>query len=166
MRCILILMIICITFPLQIGKGNASVSQTVDVESAITIRTHKKTYFVVQLFSGFTEDGLLGKSLLVENNKKAIANVNFPSSKDIKNFSVNIKKHKKGFILECLYGGGNNLYSRHFYFKCDKDSMYLYKIIGTHTTPNSDKIITEKKHMQPRIDVRDFNILNYLENTP
>lgn len=166
MRCILILMIICITFPLQIGKGNASVSQTADVESAVTIRIHKKIYFVVQLFSGFTEDGLLGKSLLVENNKKAIANVNFPSSEDIKNFSVNIKKHKKGFILECLYGGGNNLYGRHFYFKCDKDSMYLYKIIGTHTTPNSDKIITEKKYMQPRIDVRDFNILNYLENTP
>lgn len=166
MRCILILMIICITFPLQIGKGNASVSQTADVESAVTIRIHKKIYFVVQLFSGFTEDGLLGKSLLVENNKKAIANGNFPSSEDIKNFSVNIKKHKKGFILECLYGGGNNLYGRHFYFKCDKDSMYLYKIIGTHTTPNSDKIITEKKYMQPRIDVRDFNILNYLENTP
>ena len=157
---------ICITFPFQIGKGNASVLQTVDMESAITIRTRKKTYFVVRLFSGFTEDGLLGKSLLVENNKKAIANVNFPSSEDIKNFSVNIKKHKKGFILECLYGGGNNLYSHHFYFKCDKDSMYLYKIIGTHTTPNSDKIITEKKYMQPRIDVRDFNILNYLENTP
>lgn len=157
---------ICITFPFQIGKGNASVLQTVDMESAITIRTRKKTYFVVQLFSGFTGDGLLGKSLLVENNKKAIANVNFPSSEDIKNFSVNIAKHKKGFILECLYGGGNNLYSRHFYFKCDKDSMYLYKIIGTHTTPNSDKIITEKKYMQPRIDVRDFNILNYLENTP
>lgn len=164
MRCILIL-IIYIVFPFQIGKGNICVSQISNMESAIIIRT-QKTCFVVQLFSGFTEDGGHSKYLLVEKNKKAIANIKFPSSEDIKNFSVNIKKHKKGFILECFYGGGNNLYSRHFYVRCTKDSMYLYKIIGTHTTPNSNKIITEKKHLQPQIDIKKINVVNYIDNTP
>lgn len=119
----------------------------VDIESSITIRTHRKTYFCIQLFRKFTEDGFYRKSLLVKNNNKDIASIDLPSSEDIKNFSVNMKKHKKGFILECSYGGGNNLYSRHFYFKGDKDSMYLYKIIGMHSKPNSNKIITEKKYI-------------------
>lgn len=165
MKCILILIIISITFP-YLGKGYAYNSQIVDKDSAITIRTDKKTYFSVQLFSRFTKDGLHNKFLLIERNKKTIANINFPSSEDIKNFSVNMKKHKKGFILECFYGGGNNLYSRYFYFKCDKDSMYLYKIIRTHTTPNSDKIITEKKYIQPQINIKKINIVNYIDNTP
>lgn len=138
----------------------------VDIESAITIRTHRKTYFCIQLFRKFTEDGFYRKSLLVKNNNKDIASIDLPSSKDIKNFSVNMKKHKKGFVLECSYGGGNNLYSRHFYFKGDKDSMYLYKIIGMHSKPNSDKIITEKKYIRPQIDIRNFNIVNYIDNTP
>lgn len=165
MRCILII-IIFITYSFQIVKGNEYVPQIVDKESAIIIRTDKKTCFSVQLFSRFTEDGLYNKSLLVEKNKKTIAKINFPSSEDIKNFSVNIKKHKKGFILECFYGGGDNSYSRHFYFKCDKDSMYLYKIIGTHITPNSDKTMTDKKYIQPQIDISDFDIVNYIDNTP
>lgn len=166
MRCILIIIIIFITYSFQIVKGNEYVPQIVDKELAIIIRTDKKTCFSVQLFSRFTEDGLYNKSLLVEKNKKTIAKINFPSSEDIKNFSVNIKKHKKGFILECFYGGGDNLYSRHFYFKCDKDSMYLYKIIGTHITPNSDKTMTDKKYIQPQIDISDFDIVNYIDNTP
>lgn len=130
------------------------------------IRTQLKTNFVVQLFSRFTEKEGYIKSLLVEKNKKAIANIDFPSSEDIKNFSVNIKKHKKGCMLECFYGGGNNLYSRRFYFRCAKDNLYLYKVVGTHTKPNSDKIVTEKTYIQPQIDIRNFNILNYIENTP
>ncbi len=165
MRCILII-IIFITYFFQIVKGNEYVPQIVDKESAIIIRTDKKTCFSVQLFSRVTEDGLYNKSLLVEKNKKTITKINFPSSENIKNFSVNIKKHKKGFILECFYGGGDNLYSRHFYFNCDKDSMYLYKIIGTHITPNSDKTMTDKKYIQPQIDISDFDIINYIDNTP
>lgn len=138
----------------------------VDIESSITIRTHRKTYFCIQLFRKFTEDGFYRKSLLVKNNNKDIASIDLPSSEDIKNFSVNMKKHKKGFILECSYGGGNNLYSRHFYFKGDKDSMYLYKIIGMHSKPNSNKIITENIYIRPQIDIRNFNIVNYIDNTP
>lgn len=165
MRCILIIILIFITYSFQIVKGNEYVPQMVDKESAIIIRTDKKTYFSVQ-FCRFTEEGFYNKSLFVEKNKKTIAKIKFPSSEDIKNFSVKIKKHRKGVILECFYGGGNNLYSRHFYFKCDKDGMYLYKIIGTHTTPNSDKTMTDKKYIQPQIDISDFDIVNYIDNTP
>lgn len=166
MRCILIIILIFITYSFQIVKGNEYVPQMVDKESAIIIRTDKKTYFSVQLFCRFTEEGFYNKSLFVEKNKKTIAKIKFPSSEDIKNFSVKIKKHRKGVILECFYGGGNNLYSRHFYFKCDKDGMYLYKIIGTHTTPNSDKTMADKKYIQPQIDISDFDIVNYIDNTP
>ena len=166
MRCILIIILIFITYSFQIVKGNEYVPQMVDKESVIIIRTDKKTYFSVQLFCRFTEEGFYNKSLFVEKNKKTIAKIKFPSSEDIKNFSVKIKKHRKGVILECFYGGGNNLYSRHFYFKCDKDGMYLYKILGTHTTPNSDKTMTDKKYIQPQIDISDFDIVNYIDNTP
>lgn len=136
------------------------------VESTISIKAQGKTYFVVQLFSRFTEDGEYIKSLHVEKNKKTIANINFPSSEDIKNFSVNIKKQRKNCILECFYGGGDNFYSRLFYFRCAKDNLYLYKIIETHTIVNSDKVITKKQYMQPQINITKFNILNYIENTP
>ena len=163
MKCILILLI-CITFPFQIGKGNTS--QIYGIESTISIKAQGKTYFVVQLFSRFTEDGEYIKSLHVEKNKKTIANINFPSSEDIKNFSVNIKKQRKNCILECFYGGGDNFYSRLFYFRCAKDNLYLYKIIETHTIVNSDKVITKKQYMQPQINITKFNILNYIENTP
>ena len=44
--------------------------------------------------------------------------------------------------------------------------MYLYKITGTHITPNSDKTMTDKKYIQPQIDISDFDIVNYIDNTP
>ena len=67
----------------------------VDIESAITIRTHRKTYFCIQLFRKFTEDGFYRKYLLAKNNNKDIASIDLPSSEDIKNFSVNMKKQKR-----------------------------------------------------------------------
>lgn len=45
MRCILIIILIFITYSFQIVKGNEYVPQMVDKESAIIIRTDKKTYF-------------------------------------------------------------------------------------------------------------------------
>ena len=57
MRCILIIILIFITYSFQIVKGNEYVPQMVDKESAIIIRTDKKTYFSVQLFCRFTEEG-------------------------------------------------------------------------------------------------------------
>lgn len=126
----------------------------------------KKHIFLFNYFVDLQKKDFIINLFLLKKNKKTIAKIKFPSSEDIKNFSVKIKKHRKGVILECFYGGGNNLYSRHFYFKCDKDGMYLYKIIGTHTTPNSDKTMTDKKYIQPQIDISDFDIVNYIDNTP
>lgn len=69
-------------------------------------------------------------------------------------------------LVDDFYGGGDNFYSRLFYFRCAKDNLYLYKIIETHTILNSDKVITKKQYMQPQINITKFNILNYIENTP
>ena len=78
MRCILIIILIFITYSFQIVKGNEYVPQMVDKESAIIIRTDKKTYFSVQLFCRFTEEGFYNKSLFVEKNKnKPSAKANF-----------------------------------------------------------------------------------------
>lgn len=126
----------------------------------------KKHIFLFNYFVDLQKKDFIINLFLLKKTRKLIAKIKFPSSEDIKNFSVKIKKHRKGVILECFYGGGNNLYSRHFYFKCDKDGMYLYKIIGTHTTPNSDKTMTDKKYIQPQIDISDFDIVNYIDNTP
>lgn len=152
-KCILILVM---QYVLQFG----------DIESSIIIRTQGKAYISVQLFRGFTEEGIYAKSLLVKRNRETVACVNFPSSEDVKNLSLKIRKYREGCVLECLYGGGNDLYSRRFYFKCTNDDLYLYKVVGTHTLPNSDKATTENKAIQPLVNIRDFNILQYLENTP
>ena len=59
-----------------------------------------------------------------------------------------------------------NFYTRSFYFKCIKGNLFLYKIVGTHIIPNSDKKLVNTKNIRPQINVRNFNIQYYLENTP
>lgn len=137
-----------------------------DIDTTVFIRAHEETYFLVQLLNEFIEDGGHIKSLHVEKNEKTIANIKFPSSEEVKNFSVNIKERRNGFRLECFYGGGNNLYNRRLYFKCANDNLYLDKIVATRTMPNSNRIIKEETDIQPRIDIRNLDILNYIENTP
>ena len=90
----------------------------------------------------------------------------FPSSEDRKNLSVQIRKHEGGFLLKCLYDGGDDIYSRSCYFKCANEDLCLYKVVGTHEMPNSNKIVTERKNIQPQISIGSFDILHYLENTP
>lgn len=81
------------------GERQCVYFKTVDKDSAIIIRTQANTHFVVRLLSGYTEEGFHIKTLIVENNNQTIAAMNFPSSENIKNFSVNIKKHKKDLYL-------------------------------------------------------------------
>ncbi len=138
-------------------KGNECISQICDVESSIIIRTQEKEYFVVQLFRGFTKEGEFVKKLLISKNRKDIVSIVLPSSEEVKNFDANIKKYRTGFILETLYGGGENFYTRSFYFKCIKGNLFL---------PNSDKKLVNTKNIRPQINVRNFNIQYYLENTP
>ena len=95
-----------------------------------------------------------------------MSNIVFPSSEDCKNLSVYIRKHKGGFLLKCLYGGGDDIYSRSCYFKCANEDLYLYEVVGTHEIPNSNKKVTERKNIQPQISIGSFDILRYLENTP
>lgn len=161
-----LLLIILITLPFQIKKCNTILLQTDDVESSITIRTQAKAYFLVQLYRGFAEDGTYTKFLHVKKDGKTVANIVFPSSEDCKNLSVYIRKHKGGFLLKCLYGGGDDIYSRSCYFKCANEDLYLYEVVGTHEIPNSNKKVTERKNIQPQISIGSFDILRYLENTP
>ena len=107
-----LLLIILITLPFQIKKCNTILPQTDDVESSITIRTQAKAYFLVQLYRGFAEDGTYTKFLHVKKDGKTVANIVFPSSEDCKNLSVYIRKHKGGFLLKCLYGGGDDKIGR------------------------------------------------------
>lgn len=104
---------------------------------------------------------------MLKKNKKTIARIAFPSSEDVKNLSVNINNNNNNdCILECNYGGGENFYSRYFYFRCAKDGLYLYKIVGTHFIPDSDKKIIKKRYIHPQINIKRINFLYYLENTP
>ena len=131
------------------GKGNTNESQIQDIESSIIITTQGKKYFVVQLLRGLTEEGFYTRFLIVKKNKKTIARIAFPSSEDVNNLSVNINKNNNDCILECNYGGGENFYSRYFYFRCAKGGLYLYKIVGTHFIPDSDKKNNKKKIYTP-----------------
>ena len=125
-----------------------------------------KNIFHGSIISGSYERRSLCQIHFVKKNDEAVANIILPSSEEVKNLSVKVKKYKKGCIFECFYGGGDNFYSRCFYFKCANGKLVLYQVVGTHSVVDSDKIITEKKDIRPHINIKDFNILNYLENSP
>lgn len=155
-----------VTFDKELSKDCVFVKRLTKNSFRIEIRTKEKEYFVVQLFSGFTKEGEFVRKLLINKNRESIVNIVLPSSEDVKNFNANIKKCKTGFILESFYGGGDNFYTRSFYFKCIKGNLFLYKIVGTHTIPDSDKKVVNTKNIKPEINIRNFNIRSYLENTP
>lgn len=160
-----LIFIICIAFFCQSAEGNSCVPQSEAAESAVMIRPHKDVYFSVQLFKRFTEEGC-SETICVARNGKPFANINLPSSEDVKNLKAKIRKYRKGCVLECLYGGGDNLYSRHFYFKSIGDNLYLYKVKSAHIVPNARKSATGEVYVQPLVDIGRFSIMHYLENTP
>ena len=132
------------------------------------MRTPSNSFYFIQLFRDFTDEGYYAKFLLVTKNGQPAKNIILPSSEDIKNFSATIKQHdNKWCIIECQYGGGDNMYSRSFYFKCKDDDLYLYKCkaIGMHLVGDSYKKSSEKLKVKP-IRIMDFDTLPYLENTP
>lgn len=137
-------------------------------ESSVIMRTPSNSFYFIQLFRDFTDEGYYAKFLLVTKNGQPAKNIILPSSEDIKNFSATIKQYdNKWCIIECQYGGGDNMYSRSFYFKCKDDDLYLYKCkaIGMHLVGDSYKKSSEKLKVQP-ISIMDFDTLPYLENTP
>ncbi len=157
--------LICIIFSCQIGKSKTGMQQSKDVESTIKICIKEKICFSIQLLNFFSEEGNY-KLLCVKRNGRHLANVKLPSSEDVKNLKTHIRKYRNNCILECLYGGGDNLYSRHFYFRCKKDNLYLYKVVSKHIVPNVDKKEINEKCIQPLINIRNFKVLHYLDNTP
>lgn len=159
-------LVISIVFSIQIGNGITYASQISDIESAIVVCAQAKTFFTVQLYRTLTKEGAYVRSIFVKKNDEAVANIILPSSEEVKNLSVKVKKYKKGCVFECFYGGGDNFYSRCFYFKCANGKLVLYQVVGTHSVVDSDKIVTEKKNIRPHINIKNFNILNYLENSP
>ena len=137
-------------------------------EASAIMRTPSNSYCFIQLFRELSDEGDYVKFLLVTKNGQPIKRIELPSSEDVKNFSINIKQHdNKWCVIECHYGGGDNMYSRSFYFKCKDDDLYLYecKAIGMHLVGDLYKESSEKLKVQP-ISIMDFDILPYLDNTP
>lgn len=153
----------------QIQKLHLAVAKSIKkAEASAIMRTPSNSYYFIQLFRDLTDEGDYVKFLLVTKNGQPAKNIILPSSEDIKNFSATIKQHdNKWCIIECQYGGGDNMYSRSFYFKCKDDDLYLYKCkaIGMHLVGDSYKKSSEKLKVQP-ISIMDFDTLPYLENTP
>lgn len=157
--------LICFIFSCYIGESKTDMPQSKYVESTIKICTKENLFFSIQLLNFFSEEGNY-KLLCVKRDGRHIANVKLPSSEDVKNLKTNIRKYRNDCILECLYGGGDNLYSRHFYFRCKNDNLYLYKVESMHTIPNAKTDATEETYIRPLVNIRNFDILNYLDNTP
>ena len=161
----IIILITVIIFSFQIGEANSFISLKNDIDTSIVIQTQRQKCVIVQLINKFTDTEGLTKILLIKKDKKLISKT-LPSADDIKNLNININKYRIGFILKAQYGGGDNIYNRNFYFKWTKGSFFLYKIVGTHVKPNFAKSITTIKNILPFINIRDFNIQCFLENTP
>ncbi len=162
----IIILITFIIFPFQIGKANSLISLKNDIDTSIVIQTQRQKCIIVQLINKFTDTEGLTKILLIKKDKKKLISKTLPSADDIKNLNININKYRTGFILKAQYGGGDNFYNRDFYFKWIKGSFFLYKIVGTHAKPNFTKNIITVKNILPFINIRDFNIQCFLENTP
>ena len=162
----IIILIIFIIFPFQIGKANSLISLKNDIDTSIVIQTQRQKCIIVQLINKFTDTEGLTKILLIKKDKKKLISKTLPSADDIKNLNININKYRTGFILKAQYGGGDNFYNRDFYFKWIKGAFFLYRIVGTHVKPNLTKSIITVKNILPFINIRDFNIQCFLENTP
>ncbi|ARB05453.1 TPA: hypothetical protein ACJJSJ_000456 [Neisseria meningitidis] len=163
----IITLIAFIIFLFQIGKANSLISLKNDIDTSIVIQTQGQKCIIVQLINKFTDTEGLTKILLIKkDNKEAYISKTLPSADDIKNLNININKYRTGFILKVQYGGGDNFYNRDFYFKWTKGGFFLYKIVGTHVKPNFTKSIITVKNILPFINIRDFNIQCFLENTP
>ena len=126
---------------------------------------HYRHYEDLRLLPSVCEKIIIQQTLIKKDKKKLISKT-LPSADDIKNLNININKYRIGFILKAQYGGGDNIYNRNFYFKWTKGSFFLYKIVGTHVKPNFTKSIITIKNILPFINIRDFNIQYFLENTP
>lgn len=161
----IIILITFIIFSFQIGGANSFISLKNDIDTSIVIQTQRQKCIIVRLINKFTDMEGLTKILLIKKDKKLISKT-LPSADDIKNLNININKYRMGFILKAQYGGGDNIYNRNFYFKWTKGSFFLYKIVGTHVKPNFAKSIITIKNILPFINIRDFNIKYFLENTP
>ena len=162
----IIILITFIIFPFQIGKANSFISLKNDIDTSIVIQTQRQKCIIVQLINKFTDTEGLTKILLIKKDKKKLISKTLPSADDVKNLNISINKYRTGFILKAQYGGGDNFYNRDFYFKWIKSSFFLYKIVGTHAKPNFTKSIITVKNILPFINIRDFNIQCFLENTP
>ena len=137
------------------------------LEGAIVMRTSSNSYYFVQLFHDLTDEGDYIKRLLVTKNDQIVASIKLPSSEDVKNLSAVVKQYGKWCVLKRSYGGGDDMYSRNFYFKCDNEDLVLvkYKAAGMHFIKKSYRKKSEKINIRP-IKIEDFNILPYLENAP
>ena len=162
----IITLITFVIFSFQIGKANSFMSLKSDIDTSIVIQTQRQKCIIVQLINKFTETEVLTKILLIKKDKKNLISKTLPSADDIKNLNINVNKYRTGFILKAQYGGGDNFYNRDFYFKWTKGGFFLYKIVGTHVKPNFTKSIITVQNILPFINIRDFNIQYFLENTP
>lgn len=162
----IITLITFVIFSFQTGKANSFMSLKSDIDTSIVIQTQRQKCIIVQLINKFTETEGLTKILLIKKDKKNLISKTLPSADDIKNLNINVNKYRTGFILKAQYGGGDNFYNRDFYFKWTKGGFFLYKIVGTHVKPNFTKSIITVQNILPFINIRDFNIQYFLENTP
>ena len=162
----IITLITFVIFSFQIGKANSFMSLKSDIDTSIVIQIQRQKCIIVQLINKFTETEGLTKILLIKKDKKNLTSKTLPSADDIKNLNINVNKYRTGFILKAQYGGGDNFYNRDFYFKWTKGGFFLYKIVGTHVKPNFTKSIITVQNILPFINIRDFNIQYFLENTP
>lgn len=72
MRCILIIILIFITYSFQIVKGNEYVPQMVDKESAIIIRTDKKYTFLFNYFVDLQKKDFIINVFLLKKTRKLL----------------------------------------------------------------------------------------------
>lgn len=173
--CLLLILLSCVSCSSQVVKfGNKEISnQQVDILSTLTLKNQQYNsveFKVIHLYNvdenGYRIDSTNRVELV--SNTKIITSILLPIvDEDIKNFAVtSIEETNTGFKIIVDWGGGNNYYSREFYFVFKGNQFYLSQIMMISYVQEPERTNRILKTIIPQISIAKFNLLDYLENEP
>lgn len=160
------------------SSGNTVVNNNNQVSNVVKVSPSKNfdcndlkdyTLEIVDNPNRQTEESATPRDANILANGEIIATLNLPNSGEVKNYSVEkVEKTKEGFKLLADWGGWNNHYNLQYYFKCESQNFYLYKMhiesIGNKDPGDPNNWKKKETKIEPNISIDKFSIPDYLGN--
>jgi hypothetical protein len=127
------------------------------------------TLEIIENLNRQTDENVTPKDASILADGETIATLNLPNSGEVKNYSVEkVEKTKEGFKLLADWGGWNNHYNLQYYFRCENQNFYLYKMhiesIGNKDPGDPNNWKKKETKIEPNVSIDKFSIPDYLGN--